>query len=40
MKKFLRTAVSFTMVAAMLLATGCGARGGSGDVAEGDSMQQ
>ena len=36
MKKFLRTAVSFTMVAAMLLATGCGARGGSSDAAEGD----
>ena len=36
MKKFLRTAVSLTMAAAMVLATGCGARGGSDDAAAGD----
>ncbi|MBQ3616193.1 MAG: TRAP transporter substrate-binding protein DctP [Anaerotignum sp.] len=35
MKKFLRTAVSLTMVAAMVLGTGC-ARGGSDDAAAGD----
>ena len=39
MKKFLRTAISLTMVAAMVLATGCGARGGSSDAAEGETIE-
>ena len=36
MKKFLRTAVSLTMVAAMILGTGCARGGSSDDAAAGD----